>query len=286
MPCHVTCRVLVIWPGIEPGAHQWKPEIPTPRPPGNSPPVCSFKLEWQYFWELPWRGECIGLSVSRGMDHPVSSLNCHTCSFLSCVWHPKSRHHYTPCLGGQGNDCGHLAAKGWWGDLGGHSLLTKLTVTCPVFRPTQPFFWKALGCILSSWDLLGILRHALVCFQLNPPPMQPFLSLLGFPFLNCGCLSSAVLFSFLCFCGFICFLLLIFAVILEGFNWLIGKDPDAWKDLRQEEKGMIEGEMVGWHHQLSGREFERAPRVSDGQESLVCCGSWGCRELNTTEQLK
>ena len=49
---------------------------------------------------------------------------------------------------------------------------------------------------------------------------------------------------------------------------------------------MIEDEMVGWHHQLNGHEFERTPRVSDGQESLACCSSWGCRELDTTEQLK
>ena len=39
-------------------------------------------------------------------------------------------------------------------------------------------------------------------------------------------------------------------------NWLIGKDPDAGQDWRQEEKGMTEGEMVGWHHQLNGPEFE------------------------------
>ena len=47
-------------------------------------------------------------------------------------------------------------------------------------------------------------------------------------------------------------------------NWLIGKDPDAGKDRRQEEKGMTEDEMVGWHHRLSGREFEQAPGVGDG----------------------
>ena len=40
-------------------------------------------------------------------------------------------------------------------------------------------------------------------------------------------------------------------------NWLIRKDPDAEKDWRQEEKGMTEDEMVGWHHQLNGREFEQ-----------------------------
>ena len=39
-------------------------------------------------------------------------------------------------------------------------------------------------------------------------------------------------------------------------NWLIGKDPDGGKDWRQEEKGMTEDEMVGWHHRLDGNEFE------------------------------
>ena len=47
-------------------------------------------------------------------------------------------------------------------------------------------------------------------------------------------------------------------------NWLIGKDPDAKKDWSQEEKGMTEDEMVGWHHWLNGREFEQAPGVGDG----------------------
>ena len=54
-------------------------------------------------------------------------------------------------------------------------------------------------------------------------------------------------------------------------NWLTGKDPDAGKDWRQEEKGMTEDEMVGWHHQLDGHEFEQASGVGDGQGSLVCC---------------
>ena len=39
-------------------------------------------------------------------------------------------------------------------------------------------------------------------------------------------------------------------------SWLIWKDPDAGKDWRKEEKGMTEDEMVGWHHQLNGHEFE------------------------------
>ena len=48
-------------------------------------------------------------------------------------------------------------------------------------------------------------------------------------------------------------------------NWLLGKNPDAGKDLRQEEKGMTEDEMAGWHHRLDGREFEWTPGVGDGQ---------------------
>ena len=57
-------------------------------------------------------------------------------------------------------------------------------------------------------------------------------------------------------------------------NWLIGKDPDAGKDWRQEEKGTTEDEMIGWHHRLDGHEFEQAPGVCDGQGSLMCCSPW------------
>ena len=71
----------------------------------------------------------------------------------------------------------------------------------------------------------------------------------------------------------------------DAKNRLIGKDPDAGKDRRQEEKGMTEGEMVGWHHQLDGHESEQAPGVGDGPGGLVCCRPWGCRESDTTEWL-
>ena len=50
---------------------------------------------------------------------------------------------------------------------------------------------------------------------------------------------------------------------------LIGKDPDAGKDWRQEEKGATEGEMAGWHHQLNGREFEQTPGDSEGRKDDV-----------------
>ena len=58
-------------------------------------------------------------------------------------------------------------------------------------------------------------------------------------------------------------------------SWLIGKDPDAGKDWRQKEKGMTEDEMVGWHHQRDGHEFQQTPGDSDGQGSLACCSQWG-----------
>ena len=68
-------------------------------------------------------------------------------------------------------------------------------------------------------------------------------------------------------------------------NWLTGKDPDVGKDWKQEEKGMTEDEMVGWHHWLDEHEFEKAPGVCDAQGSLVCCSPWGCKESDRTEQL-
>ena len=58
---------------------------------------------------------------------------------------------------------------------------------------------------------------------------------------------------------------------------LIAKDPDPGKDWGQEEKGVTEDEMFGWHHWLNGHEFEQIPKDSEGQGSLACCSSWGCK---------
>ena len=71
----------------------------------------------------------------------------------------------------------------------------------------------------------------------------------------------------------------------DAKDWLLGKVPDGGKDWRQEEKEMIEDEMVGWHHWLNGHKFEQALGVSDGQGSLACCNPWGCKESDMTEQL-
>ena len=66
-------------------------------------------------------------------------------------------------------------------------------------------------------------------------------------------------------------------------SWLIGKDFDIQRDWGQEEKGMTEDEMVGWHHRLDGREFWWTPGVGDGQGGLACWGSWGHKVLETSE---
>ena len=71
----------------------------------------------------------------------------------------------------------------------------------------------------------------------------------------------------------------------DAKNWLIGKNPDAGKDWGQEEKGMTEDEVVGWHHQLNGHGFGWTLEVGDGQGGLMCCGSCGHKESDTTEWL-
>ena len=69
----------------------------------------------------------------------------------------------------------------------------------------------------------------------------------------------------------------------DAKNWLIGKALDAGKDWWREEKETSEDEMVGWHHQLNGREFEQTPGDSRGQGSLACCSPGGWKKSDTTE---
>ena len=68
-------------------------------------------------------------------------------------------------------------------------------------------------------------------------------------------------------------------------SWLTGKDSDAGREWGQEEKGMTEDEMAGWHHWHDGLEFEWTPGVGDGQGGLACCNSCGHKELEMTERL-
>ena len=72
---------------------------------------------------------------------------------------------------------------------------------------------------------------------------------------------------------------------LDSKNQLIGKTPDAGKDLGHEEKGPTEGKMIGRHHGLSGHEYEQTLGDGEGQGSLVCCSPWGHKESDTTECL-
>ena len=66
-------------------------------------------------------------------------------------------------------------------------------------------------------------------------------------------------------------------------NWLPGKGPDAGKDWGQEEKGVTEDDMVGWHHRLDGHDFKQTLGDSEGQGSRVCCSPWSRKQLDTTE---
>ena len=71
----------------------------------------------------------------------------------------------------------------------------------------------------------------------------------------------------------------------DAKNWLIGKDPNAGKDWKREEKEKTEDEMVGCHQRPDGHESEQAPLVGDGQENLMCCSPWGHKESDMTELL-
>ena len=72
---------------------------------------------------------------------------------------------------------------------------------------------------------------------------------------------------------------------LHAKNWFIGKGSDDGKDWGQEEKGMTEDEMAGWHHWLDGHESQWTLVAGDGHGGLACCDSWGRKESDTTERL-
>ena len=77
---------------------------------------------------------------------------------------------------------------------------------------------------------------------------------------------------------------------LQYFGHLMRRTDSLEKTLmlgktEGKEKRVTEGEMVGWHHRLSGHGFGWTPGVGDGQGGLACCGSRGCKESDTTERL-
>ena len=77
---------------------------------------------------------------------------------------------------------------------------------------------------------------------------------------------------------------------LQYFGYLMQRADSLEKTLmlgkmESRKKGATEDGMAGWHHRLNGHEFEQIPGDSGGQRSLACCSPWGCKELNTTEQL-
>ena len=72
-----------------------------------------------------------------------------------------------------------------------------------------------------------------------------------------------------------------FGHLMQTTNSL--EKTDAGRDGRQEEKGMTEDEMVGWHHRLNGYEFEQTLGDSEGQGSLACCSPWGCKKSDIVE---
>ena len=73
----------------------------------------------------------------------------------------------------------------------------------------------------------------------------------------------------------------------DAKSWFIGKDPDVGKDWGQEEKRVVEDEMVGWYHWFNEHKFKQTQGDSERQRSLACCSSWGCtvRHDLVTEQL-
>ena len=110
--------------------------------------------------------------------------------------------------------------------------------------------WTQVWQVLSPWDL-----------RMNEEVGGWFLLKLTFP-TELYCVSRTI--------------------CLEQLGLPVRKDPDAGKDWRQEEKGMTEDEMVGWHHWLNGHEFEQTLGDGEGQGSLSCCRSWGHKDQDTT----
>ena len=72
---------------------------------------------------------------------------------------------------------------------------------------------------------------------------------------------------------------------IQLFKMLTNGGKNLYNILIFKEKGATEEEMVGCYHRLNGYEFEQTPGDGEGRGSLACCSPWGCKELDTTEQL-
>ena len=140
-----------------------------------------------------------------------------------------------------------------------HSFVTHLNFIRPAF--CFSLSWIPSGCIVdfSSWGLAASSPFVSIPNQSILKEISPEYSLEG----------------------------LMLKPKLQYFGrlmWrLIGKDPGAGKDWRQEEKGAAEDEMVGWHYWLDGHEFEQTLEDREGQGSLACYSLWGHTESDVTE---
>ena len=132
--------------------------------------------------------------------------------------------------------------------------------------------WELEGCVLKNWCFQTVLlektlESPLDCKEIipaNPKGNQPWIFI--------GRTDAEAEAPILC--------------PPDAKSWFIGTDPDAGKDWGKEEKGMTEDETVGWPHRLNGHEFEQTPGDGEGQGSLLCCSSWGHKELDMTEEWK
>ena len=130
------------------------------------------------------------------------------------------------------------------------------------------------GWVLKNWCFLILVLEKMLESPLDNKEIQPVYSKGNQPWIFTGRTDAAAETSILW--------------PPDEKNPLTGKDPDAGKDWGQEEKGVTEDEMVGWHHKLNGHEFEQTLGDSRWQRSLVYCSPWDCRvgqDLATEQQL-
>ena len=177
------------------------------------------------------------------------------------------QHSMPPCPSPTPRVCPNSCPLSWWC----HPTISSSVIlfsSCPLPQHQSLFQW-----ISSSHQVLKVL-----VFQLQH---QSFQWIFRFDFFN-----DCLVWSLSCVSGNQPWILIgrinaeAEALILwppDPKNWFIGKDSDAGNNWRQEEKGITEDKMIGWHHWLNGHKFEQTPGGSEGHGSLACCSSWGHR---------